>query len=170
MVYRYFRPTSLLDVGAAYGFVVEWFRAYHIQAVGVEPSAFARSQAHVSLLNGYLPQLPLPATAQFDVVTCTEVLEHIPEALAPAALQELARVTSRLLVMLIMLKELDEGGDHGHICLQSRQWWEDRLDQTGLVKNARLEAALDHDPFARKERWSGRLFVREPRQSPGSAI
>jgi SAM-dependent methyltransferase len=161
MVEERFFPGSLLDVGAAYGFVVQYFQRQGVEAAGVEPSDYAHERAQVPLLKGHLPALPIPEGLRYDVVTCTEVLEHVPEDLVPAALAELARVTDRKLVLLIMIDGPGADGDPGHICLQSPDWWNEQLDRTGLARCPEDEAWLNEHPYSESMYWSGRFFVRE---------
>lgn len=170
MVERTFKPTSVLDVGAAYGFVVNYFRWHGVPAWGIEPSEFARSNAGPYVVPGALPDLPDTSMfyeyvgaeqGRFHTVTCTEVLEHIPEELVPASLQSLADKTGRFLVMLIMLEGPGADGDEGHICLKSRDWWQWQLSKTGLVQREDLEELLNNDPYSVSMYWSGRFFVRE---------
>lgn len=165
MVDQLAQPSSVLDVGAAYGFLVEYFARCGIPAVGVEPSAFARSQAHpaVDIRAGALPDLTdaLGEDYAADVVVCTEVLEHLPEALVPAAVQELASRTRRLLICLIMLEGPGADGDEGHICLKSASWWNGQFFHTGMLRRFDLEELLNTHRISKKMHWAGRFFVRE---------
>lgn len=164
-------PRSVLDVGAAYGFVVEWMVKNRVEAFGVEPSAFCRDAVRQDLqhrvVDGALPdrgplfQPTVSDTLTFEVVTCTEVLEHVPEELVPSSLEMLAKRTGKLLVLLIMLEGPGADGDEGHICLKSRAWWDEQLDATGLKLREDLETALDANPYSQNIGWSGRFFVRE---------
>lgn len=167
MVEAQVQPTSVLDVGAAYGFVVQFFRDRGRIAQGVEPSAFARSQVpgHLAALihAGALPEVPETIPAQFHTVTCTEVLEHVPEDLVPASLAALAAKAERYVIALIMLEGPGADGDEGHICLKSRQWWEDQFAAVAPeFQPARaIEQALNTDPYSVNMYWATRIFVWE---------
>ena len=155
-----FMPESVLDVGAAYGFVPAYFQRYGVRAVGIEPSEYARAQAEVALLEGSLPELPIATGVRFDTVLCTEVLEHVPEELVLVSVAELARVTKNVLVLLVMLEGPAAHDDAGHICLHDRAWWEAQLDRTGMVAVGEAEEALNQCSLAKQMGWNGRLFVR----------
>lgn len=169
-----FRIRSLYDVGAAYGFVVENFVRRGTAAFGIEPSDYARSKVADDIAPrisaGALPDLPrqVQDTAyphllrtKFDLVTCTEVLEHVPEELVRPSLRAMARLTGQLCVSLIMLDLPEAYDDEGHICLKSRAWWEDQWDQTGMQARRDIEARLNNHPYSEAMRWSGRIFVRQ---------
>ncbi len=165
MLDQQFRPSSVLDVGAAYGFVVEWFQKIGVFAAGIEPSEWARSKSRVPLYEGYLPNIALVGDdgkpLQFDLVVCTEVLEHVPEEHALGSLISLAEATKRKLVLLIMVEGHPTAHDDaGHVSLHSREWWEARLDLTGLVPDREAETALNEHAYSEHMKWSGRLFVR----------
>lgn len=153
-------PKSVLDVGAAYGFVPEYFGRYGVEAAGVEPSEYARQHSRVPLLAGALPTLPIPRGRRYDTVLCTEVLEHIPEDLIAASMRELSRVTDRALLLLVMLEGPQAHDDAGHICLHERGWWEERLNATGMTADRNVEAWLNSHPLAARAGWTGRLFLR----------
>lgn len=164
MLDRRFRPKQVLDVGAAYGFVVDWFDRMGVSAVGVEPSEFALARAvtpHVR--HGWLPDHLPVAHAQYDLVTCTECLEHVPTADVPASLTALrdAAAPGGQVVLLIMLADHPTAHDDaGHLTLESRAWWEEQLDRTGLTPNRAAEQYLNEHPTSEHMKWSGRIFVR----------
>jgi hypothetical protein len=155
-----FSPISVLDVGAAYGFVVEWFRQCGVRAEGIEPSAWARAHAAVPLLNGYLPYLP--TNECFDLVTATEVLEHVQPSDVLTSLRALAtRVAyGGALVLLVLYEDgATAHDDAGHLTLRSRDWWVERLDATGLEHDVDSEQWLSEHTQSVEMLWSGRFLV-----------
>ncbi|MEO6121648.1 MAG: class I SAM-dependent methyltransferase [Acidimicrobiales bacterium] len=105
LVWRWFDPRRTLDVGCAFGFVVEALRDLGVDATGVDISEFAVEQAAPGA-RGHIRQgdlcwgLPLPA-GHFDVVTALETLEHLPPEAIPTALAELYRVSAGYVVATI---------------------------------------------------------------------
>lgn len=162
MVWNIFRPTSLLDVGAAYGYVPQFMQERGIPAIGVDPSPYALSRKVIpEVYPGALPDFVLPdPAATYDVVTCTECLEHLPPDLVPASLAKLTQHTAGTLVCLIMLDGPGADGDPGHICLRSAAWWNEQFDQTGLRRDQQSEDWLNTEPYCQHMKWSGRFFVR----------
>jgi SAM-dependent methyltransferase len=92
-------PSTILDAGCAEGFVCQhllekWPDA---QAVGIDVDIAALSRGkrlHTATQFGSGDIVTLPfKDKSFDLVICTEVLEHLPDP--EAALSELQRVTRR---------------------------------------------------------------------------
>jgi 2-polyprenyl-3-methyl-5-hydroxy-6-metoxy-1,4-benzoquinol methylase len=80
---EYLAPGRLLDVGAHLGVFVEVARARGWDAVGIEPSRWAVTQARARGLPircGALAELRAPDSA-FDAVTMWDVIEHFPNPL-----------------------------------------------------------------------------------------
>jgi SAM-dependent methyltransferase len=105
LVWRSFPATRTLDVGCAFGFVVEALRELGVDSQGVDVSQYAIDHAapgargHISYGN-MLYRLPF-ADASFDVVTALETLEHLPPDDVPHAIRELRRITRSYLVATI---------------------------------------------------------------------
>jgi len=83
-------PSTFLDAGCALGFLVEQLRVLGVDARGFDISEFAISSAPEALK----PFLSLASLADeiegtFDVISCIEVLEHLPESLAKPAIKNL---------------------------------------------------------------------------------
>lgn len=97
---------TLLDAGCGEGFVAEALSerlpGVAITGVDVSPEAIAYASQHgsgrVRYGTGSLEALPFD-TASFDVVVCTEVLEHLPSP--DRALAELRRVARRGVVVTV---------------------------------------------------------------------
>ncbi len=79
-----------LDVGCAYGFVVELLSGLGYEAVGIDISSYAvRKGSVLGLIRADVESLPFKS-GSFDLVTCFAVLEHL---LRPdKALREVYRV------------------------------------------------------------------------------
>lgn len=108
---------SVLDVGCSHGFVVTselWPEGY--KASGVDVSAVAIKRAHE--LHGEPKDRCMPpcfATASvsatipwanrtFDAVISSDVLEHLRHAEVDGAVQEIARVTSKVILLKIPVR------------------------------------------------------------------
>ena len=95
-------PASALDVGCAMGFLVEALRARGVAAWGCDLSAFAISQvsADTAAFCRVLPigaPLPTDWPPRFDLVTCIEVLEHLPAQEAAGAIAWLCGLADDIL-------------------------------------------------------------------------
>lgn len=72
---------------------------------------------------------------EFDLVVCTEVMEHIPEHLVEDSLKEILRVGSdRFLFSICLEKEKCPlmGFIHTHVTIKDKVWWIDALANVGF--------------------------------------
>jgi SAM-dependent methyltransferase len=84
-------PKTALDVGCGQGELVKWLRGEGVEAYGVDVAS--TSELEPAEWFSYADARRLPYRAkQFDLVTCTDVLEHIAPEHVPLVLHELARV------------------------------------------------------------------------------
>lgn len=139
-------PRSVLDVGCGQGWLVRWWLARGVPARGCDvvrapgwdpPEAFAVADARA------LPE----ADKGVELVCVCDVLEHLDEADAVAALREAARVGERVLVQVCCRRALTVIPGLGplHRTVRTPDWWAGVMRGIGLAAERRPEAA---DPFA----------------------
>ena len=91
-------PQSVLDAGCAMGFLVEKLRSYDVDAYGIDVSEYAIKHVHDSVRaycwHGTLVD-PLPR--RYDLITCFEVIEHMPPELTDRVLDNLCAASDRIL-------------------------------------------------------------------------
>src|SRR5438270_13883388 len=88
------QPKRVLDAGCALGFLVEAFWDRGVEAWGMDVSSYAISQVRRDL-QPYcrLGSIADPIEGPYDLITCIEVLEHMPEAQARQAIENMTRAT-----------------------------------------------------------------------------
>jgi len=117
-----YHPTSVSDMGCATGLYLVPFYAKGIDVYGYDNGTEAKGQ---SLLKDGLIQWVdvtcesfVPAT-KTDIAICLEVLEHIPEKDADAAIRALVSMSD---VIVFSAAIPGQGGD-GHINCQFKPYW-----------------------------------------------
>jgi hypothetical protein len=73
---------------------------------------------------------------EFDMVVCSEVMEHIPEELTADTLKEIYRIGSDKFIFTIALKPEKiklAGFVQSHITLHDPNWWIDRFEDAGFT-------------------------------------
>jgi len=95
---------TLLDVGCGNGLFVNTLTGgapdRFGRVVGLDLSEEALKDVHVEKVRGSITDLPFER-GSFDLVTCLEVLEHIPQPEFEAALAELGRVSSKYVLLTV---------------------------------------------------------------------
>jgi 2-polyprenyl-3-methyl-5-hydroxy-6-metoxy-1,4-benzoquinol methylase len=74
-------------------------------------------------------------TDEFDMIVCSEVMEHVPEEMTDLTLKEIARVGSDKFFFTIALKPEKikiAGYIQSHINLHPPQWWLERISNAGI--------------------------------------
>jgi len=105
LVWRFLPAGSTLDIGCAFGFVVEVERELGLDAAGVDVSQYALDHAalgargHVSYGN-LLHRLPF-GSGSFDCISLFETLEHLPPDAVPRALKEVRRIARGYVIATI---------------------------------------------------------------------
>jgi SAM-dependent methyltransferase len=92
MLERHGKPGRLLDVGCAYGFLLEVARERGWEVAGIEPAAAVAARVAAQLGVAVHPDLLGAAfpPASFDAVTLWDVIEHMPDP--REALSEVHRI------------------------------------------------------------------------------
>jgi hypothetical protein len=78
-IQREIRPGSMLDAGCAFGLLVDQMRARGVDAHGIDISEYAISRVPASS-RAFCRQgsVAAPFGRRYDLITCIEVLEHMP--------------------------------------------------------------------------------------------
>jgi GT2 family glycosyltransferase/SAM-dependent methyltransferase/Tfp pilus assembly protein PilF len=135
LIERY-RPRTTLDVGCAKGFLVEHLRDGGVEAFGLDVSPYAISQVredirpycHVATGAGSM-------TGQFDLITCIEVAEHMPEPVAKAAIVEMCAHSDQI----IFSSTPDGFEEPTHINLHPAEYWIELFQQQGFFPDRNFE-------------------------------
>jgi SAM-dependent methyltransferase len=151
-------PGSVLDAGCAIGLLVETLRDRGVQAYGVDISEYAISQVPAALrpycrVASLLQPLPPDWPPRFDLVTCIEVLEHLPLEQAEAAISNLCQVTDDILFS----STPGHFGEATHFNVQPVDFWIERFALHGFTHDLEFDAGFIAD-------WAVRL-----RRSPDAA-
>lgn len=147
-----------LDLGCAYGFLVEESRRAGFRAVGLDASRFALSQASAHareaagrVLQGHAEALPFPDDA-FDVVSAFDLLEHVPRP--ERLLAEAARVLRPGGLLLAATPDpiLFDRHEPTHVAERVPSWWVRELERLGFsVTHRFFQAEYNCELVARLE-------------------
>lgn len=108
--------TSLLDYGCGQGTLVE-----HLK--GIDDATLIKKYYE------YDPAIADKAAAprgKYDLVTCTDVLEHVEPECLNAVLGHLKHLTGKLGFFVIALRPSNKDlpdGRNAHLILEDREWW-----------------------------------------------
>lgn len=93
---------TILDVGCGNGFFLNSIKGdpKYKRLVGLDLSDEALKHVKTQKVKGNIANLPF-RNKSFDLVTCLEVLEHIPEKFFQKALQELQRVSKKYIIVTV---------------------------------------------------------------------
>ena len=112
---------SVLDVGCALGVLVSELRERDIQAHGIDFSKWA-------IANSVAPEfcreasILEPPQRRYDLVTCIEVAEHLPERHAATVIKHLCEYAD--VVLFSSVPEQPEGiDDPTHLNVQPARYW-----------------------------------------------
>ena len=96
---------SVLDVGCGNGEITNDFcKERKIRVVGCDRSAAALAHVTVEKVRAECDVLPFD-DGEFDLVMCSEVLEHLPKATLEKTVKELARVSNRYVLISVPYRE-----------------------------------------------------------------
>jgi GT2 family glycosyltransferase/2-polyprenyl-3-methyl-5-hydroxy-6-metoxy-1,4-benzoquinol methylase len=91
-------PLSVMDLGCAKGFLVEALRDRGVEAYGIDISGYAISQVRDDIKQFCrVGSVVDPIDKEYDLITCIEVLEHVPEEVAKIAIQNMVKRTHNIL-------------------------------------------------------------------------
>jgi SAM-dependent methyltransferase len=135
-IVRDLRPASVLDAGCAMGFLVEALNRRGVEAWGVDISEYAISKVDESVAERcWAASLAEPLERRYDLITCIEVVEHIPPAEIDRVIANLCAATDRLLLSTTP-EDYDEAT---HLNVQQPEEWAAALAREGFLRD------LDHD-------------------------
>ena len=129
-----YRPRTFLDVGCAYGYLVEAMRDLGVEAYGVDVSEFAISRVREDVrpycrvcdaskgLPGDIPQ-------RYDCVSSIEVVEHLYEEDAQPFLHALCSASD----CVVFSSTPDDFTEKTHRNVQQREYWVKRFAQEGFL-------------------------------------
>ena len=125
-------PLTVLDVGCAYGYLVQRLRALGINARGIDVSSYAIAHADPAvrpyLQQGWAHELPFNDRT-IDLLVTFGLLEHLPPELVEPTLREFIRVARRGVISISLSTEPHATlhPENEHPSLHDYRWWRSRI-------------------------------------------
>jgi hypothetical protein len=133
------QPESVLDAGCAWGFLVEGLRQRGVQAFGVDVSEYAIGNVHESIKPYcWVGSVAEPFPRTYDLITCIEVLEHMPREQAEQAVENLCRHTGDVLFSSTPF----DYKEATHFNVQPPEYWAELFARQGFFRDVDYDAAF----------------------------
>lgn len=135
-----FHPTTSLDVGCAMGILVGSLRELGVDAEGIDHSAYAiartdpRAAGHVRVMD----LLREPLEGHWDVISCIEVLEHLPTGEVDSVIANLCRVTDTI----VFSSTPDEFNEGTHVNVRPPSYWAGQFADHGFFRRFDIDATF----------------------------
>jgi SAM-dependent methyltransferase len=131
-IVRDLQPLSVLDAGCAMGFLVEALSERSVDAWGIDISEYAISRVDESVRDRCrVASLTEPLPRRYDLITCIEVLEHLPAADYDKAIANLCQATDKLLLSTTP----GDFGEPTHLNVQPPETWSAALARHGFFRD-----------------------------------
>ena len=133
------RPDCALDVGCAIGLLVEGLRSRGVDARGVDISTWAIDQVPEHLRSYCeVGSVTEELRGHYDLITCIEVLEHLPPSLAEFAVANLCRHAQTVLFS----STPDEFEEPTHLNVEPSNYWAGLFFENGFVRDFEYDASF----------------------------
>jgi glycosyltransferase involved in cell wall biosynthesis len=131
------RPATSLDVGCALGMLVEALRARGVDARGIDISKWAIEQVPPALQPFCrVGSITDEIEGHYDLITCIEVLEHLPPSLAEQCVGNLCRHADAVLFS----STPDDFNEPTHLNVEPSGYWARLFLGHGFVRDADYDA------------------------------
>lgn len=134
---------SIMDVGCARGFLVGKLRNLNINAFGVDVSSYAISMVEVGLQEyciqgSILDEDFIKGLGRYDLVTCIEVLEHLPEASVEIAIHNLTLLSDNI----YFSSSPDNFNEETHLNVKPPDYWVELFKKNGYYLDFRKNISV----------------------------
>ena len=130
-----FSPKTILDVGCATGYLLSGFRDLDIDCFGIDISEWAIAQIKerdrsYAKAQSLFDSLPESFPQHYDLVTCIEVAEHIPEENADKLVKRLCQLGD----YVVFSSSPSDFEDKTHCNVQQAEYWCKRFASNGFYR------------------------------------
>jgi SAM-dependent methyltransferase len=133
-----FHPKTSLDAGCAIGLLVEALRDRGVDAEGIDFSEFAighsREDIRPFLAIGTITE---PFSKHYDLITCFEVVEHMPPNDADRAIANLCAYTDEVILTSTPMHYRDPT----HTNIHPQEFWTERFARHGFMRDVDYDGA-----------------------------
>jgi len=133
------RPDTALDVGCATGMLVEALRLKGVDAYGIDVSEWAIAQIP-SALQPFckVGSVTEELEGEYDLLTCSEVFEHLPPSLAAESVANLCRHSDAVLFS----STPDDFDEPTHLNVEPGGYWAQLFFRQGFVRDVDFDASF----------------------------
>ncbi len=131
-------PKKTLDVGCAKGFLVEALRDRGVLAYGIDLSEYAVSKVREDIRQYCKAKSVLELAGEtYDLITCIEVLEHLPQEQVPLAVKRLCEASDDILFSSTPFDYAEES----HLAVHVPSYWAEQFAYHGFYHDVRYDCS-----------------------------
>ena len=131
-------PATSLDAGCAMGFLVESLRKHGVKSFGIDISEYAIQKVHPDI-RPYcrVGTVSEPFHQRYDLITCIEVLEHLPSSEAEKAIANFCEHSDQILFS----STPEDFKEATHLNVQPIEYWAKLFARYGFFHDLEYDAS-----------------------------